>query len=266
VVRTSYVRTIERALIALFSTFLFCITSVHADIAVPANAVVSLNGGNVDLACSDVVVAGTLSLGGGNLANVRNVTILAGGSVDTGAGAITLAGHWNNAGSFNAGTGAVNFVDAPACVPTGTGGAISGNTTFATLSLASALGKRYQFAAGSSQRVMLQLTISGLAGLPIQIESSAAGQSATIALNGQQTMSELAVTDMRSSSVWLAPYLTNRNPAGRVVGWFGEPFAVSVPVLDGQWLWVLAVLLGLMAVLTQRVYNANRRQFNIRND
>ena len=258
-VRTSYTRAVPSALIALFSAILFCTTPAHADITVPANAAVSLNGGNVDLACSDVIVAGALSLDGGSLANVRNVTILAGGSIVAGAGSITLSGNWSNAGGFSAGTGAVNFVDAPTCVPTSTGGTISGNTTFATLSLVSTLGKRYQFAAGSAQRVMQQLTITGLAGQPILIESSAVGQSATIALNGQQTMSELAVTDMRSSSVWLAPYLTNRNPTGSVVGWFGEPFAVSVPALEGRWLWVLAALLAFVSVLLQRGRSANRR-------
>src|SRR5512139_3100673 len=47
----------------------------RADLIVPANGVVDLAGGTVDLACTDLVVAGTLQVGGGAIVNARNVTI-----------------------------------------------------------------------------------------------------------------------------------------------------------------------------------------------
>ena len=227
--------------------------AVSADIIVPAGGVASLNGGSMDLGCSDVIVAGTLSLQGGSLSNVRHVSIAAGGAIVAGSGSITLAGDWSNLGSFGAGTGSVNFVDAPACVPTNTGSSISGNTTFATLSLISTTGKLYRFAAGSTQNVQQQLTISGTQALPIRIESDTPGQRAFINLSGQQTMNQLAVNDMTASGRWIAPFLNNRNPNGAVTGWFGDPEAGRVvPTLS------TGLLLGLSALLLLSGVGARR--------
>lgn len=242
-----------RTRVVFFAAATFCSMAAVADISVPAGGVISLNGGSVDLACSDVIVAGTLSLQGGSLTNVRHVSIAAGGSIVAGSGSITLAGDWSNLGSFGAGTGAVNFVDAPACVATST---ISGNSTFATLSLISTTGKLYRFAAGSTQNVTQQLTISGTQALPIRIESGTAGQRAFINLSGQQTMNQLAVTDMTASGRWIAPYLNNRNPNGAVTGWFGDPEAGRVvPALSTGLLLGLSALLLLSGVGVRRWAN-----------
>ena len=228
--------------------------AASADINVPNGGTVSLNGSSVDLGCSDVIVAGTLSLQGGSLNNVRNVSIAAGGSIVAGSGSITLAGDWSNSGSFDAGTGSVNFVDAPACVPANTGSNISGNNTFATLSLISAGGKLYKFAAGSTQNVLQQLTITGTPALAIRVQSSVVGQRAFVNLSGLQTMADLAVADMGASGRWLAPYLINRNSAGSVTRWFGDPFAaVVVPALGPS------QLLGLSALLLLLGFGAKRR-------
>ena len=53
-----------------------------ADFIVPASAIGSINGGTLDLGCTDLIVAGTLQLGGGQVLNVRNVTIQGGGTID----------------------------------------------------------------------------------------------------------------------------------------------------------------------------------------
>lgn len=238
---------------ALLVATMCCATLARADVIVPAGGVMSLNGGSVDLACSDVIVAGTLSLQGGSLGNVRHVSIAAGGSIVAGSGSITLAGDWSNTGGFDAGTGTVNFVDAPACVASNTGSTISGNSTFATLSLISTTAKLYRFAAGSTQNVQQQLTIVGTEPSPIRIQSSVPGQRAFINLSGQQTMNQLAVTDMTASGRWIAPYLNNRNPNGAVTGWFGDPEAGRVvPALSPLLLLALSTLLLLLCVGTWR--------------
>lgn len=115
---------------SVFAAVIIVSIAAFADVSVPAGGVISLNGSSIDLACSDVIVAGTLSLQGGSLTNARHVSIAAGGSIVAGSGSITLAGDWTNLGGFSAGTGSVSFVDAPACVATATGSAISGNSTF----------------------------------------------------------------------------------------------------------------------------------------
>ena len=46
---------------------LVAVRPAHADLVVPAGAVVSLSSGVVDLGCTDVVVAGTLLLGDGSV-------------------------------------------------------------------------------------------------------------------------------------------------------------------------------------------------------
>lgn len=217
---------------ALLSIFLFVGMATHnvahADIAVPAGGSIALGGSSNDLGFTDVTVAGTLLLQNGSLSNVRNFTIAPGGSVVAGSGVITLSGNWNNAGSFSAGTGAIHFVDAPAC---STGSTISGSSTFASLSLISTCGKLYRFAAGSNQTINALFTVSGTAALPLRIESTAAAQTAFVNLTGQQLINDLAVANVRATGVALAPTLTNQNPTGVAIGWFGLTEAsYAVPV------------------------------------
>ena len=148
---------------ALAAVYLFvgaaALNVANADIIVPSGGSVALGGSNDDLGFTDVTVAGTLLLQNGSLRNVRNLTIAPGGSVVAGSGAITLSGNWDNAGSFSAGSGAVHFVDAPACA----GSTISGSSTFATLSLVSTCGKLYRFAVGSNQTIGTLFTVGGTA-------------------------------------------------------------------------------------------------------
>lgn len=169
---------------------------------------------------------------------MRSISIASGGSIVAGSGSITLSGNWSNVGSFNADTGSVNFVDAPACATTSI---VSGNTTFATLSIISATGKLYQFAPGSTQSITAFLTLTGTQALPTRVQSSVAGQPAFINLMGNQNLSQLAVTDMVATGRWLAPYQANRNTSGAVVGWFGEPN--PVPTLGNGLLIALSALL-----------------------
>ena len=187
---------------AIAAAFLFMgmatLNVAQADIVVSAGDSIALDGSSIDLGLSDIVVAGTLSLKNGSLNGVRNFTIAPGGSVDAGNGVITLSGNWNNAGSFNAGTGSIQFVDAPACSSNST---ISGSSTFATLSLVSTCGKLYRFDAGSNQTIGTLFTVSGTAALPLRLESTGAAQPAFINLTGQQLINDLVATDLRATGV-----------------------------------------------------------------
>lgn len=214
--------------------------AARADLVVPASGSVALGGGTLDLACTDVIVAGTLDLGGGSLSNVRSVVIQAGGVVSVGGGSISLSGDWSNAGTLNAGTGTVSFVDAVGCATNST---ISGNSTFFRLSIVSATGKLYRFASGSMQTTLSQLTLTGAAGNPLRIESTVVGSRADINLIGAQAMANLAVRDMTASGQWLALGQSNQAVGGVAVNWFGFP---TVPVNSPLVLWLLfaGLLLG----------------------
>lgn len=147
-----------------------------ADFIVPANAIGSINGGTLNLGCTDLIVAGTLQLGGGQVLNVRNVTIQGGGTIDGGSGVIQVSGNWTASGSFTSRTGEVDFRDLCSAGPA----SISGNTTFFRASFVSMTSKNYTFAVGSTQKILSVLEISGSAPNPIQFESATPGQVAFI--------------------------------------------------------------------------------------
>lgn len=221
----------------------------HADLSIPAGGSFNVAGGSLDLGCTDVMVGGTLDLAGGRLSNVRSVTIQAGGIVNMGtAGSIALAGNWSNAGTFIPGTGTVLFVDAPACVSTST---ISGNTSFYSLSLVSILGKLYKFTSGSTQAVLNQLTLTGISGLPLRIESTTAGVLANIEMIGAtQVTAFLAVRDMSATGQVIALGLTNLAPGAITPRWFEIPV---VPTLSTAMLVLMMLaLIGLTAQFRRR--------------
>jgi hypothetical protein len=84
------------ALVAL----LVPIYSAHADLIVPTGSLYTNSGAQTDLGCTDVVVAGTLTVDTGSLINIRHLTIQAGGTIAGGSGEIQLGGNWSNGGTF----------------------------------------------------------------------------------------------------------------------------------------------------------------------
>ena len=218
----------------------------HADYVVPANASVALNGGSLNLACTDLIVGGNFSLDSGSVTGARNVIIQAGGSVNGGSGALSLAGNFANSGSFSAGSGSVNFVDIAGCVSTGT---VSGNNSFSDLSFVTTSpgGKSYAFAAGSTQEITHLFTVRGTAAGALQLTSSVAGLPAFINLltTGAQSMASLGVVDLTATGVGLAPNLINLAPANgaSAIGWF-QVFVV--PTLSSESLIALALMLMLL--------------------
>lgn len=231
---------------------LLAAAAAQAQLVVPAGAAI-VQPGITDLACTDALIDGTLDLAGGQLINVRHVVIGGGGAILLGSGSITLAGNWSNSGTLNAGTGSVAFVDDAACAGSSL---ISGNTSFNNLSITSASGKLYQFSAGSVQTVAGALTLSGVAGTPLRIESTTPGSlSADINLlaGGSQSLANLAVRGMTASGQWLAPGQANQG-SGPVRRWFGSPDAgLSAIPTTSQWtLLVMALALAALGGRARR--------------
>jgi hypothetical protein len=239
------VATACRRLAATCAALLLLPGIATADLIVPANGVVSLNGAVVDLACTDLVVAGTLQLGAGQVLNARHVVIQAGGVVDGGSGTLELGGDWTNGGGFLAGTGTVRFADLCGL----TSATIAGNNEFRNARFVSATGKTYVFAIGATQTVTGVLQISGTTPQPIQFRSSVPGQVAYINLTGTgtQQIQHVGVTDVWATGQWLAPGQQNEGGGGNANRWFGNPQlpAVEIPMLGAGALALLAALLAL---------------------
>lgn len=236
-----------------------------ADLVVPVGATTSLGSGIVDLACSDLVVGGTVRVQSGAVRNVRNVTIQSGGAIDGGSGVIQVGGNWTASGSFVAGTGEVDFRDL--C---GVGAAsISGNTTFFRASFVSTTSKNYIFGVGSTQRILSVLEISGATPSPIQFRSATPGQVASIDLvnSGTQLIQHVGVTDVWSTGQCLAPGQSNEGGGGNAKNWFicssgggGGSTPASIPALDAAALLALAALLAGSGLWFVRRATARRKE------
>jgi hypothetical protein len=224
----------------------------RADLVVPANGQYVTNAGLTDLACTDVIVAGTLTVNTGSLINVRHVTIQPGGVIDGGSGVIEVGGDWTNQGTFTAGTSTVRFRDL--CGPTSA--TIGGSTAFSNASFVSTTGKNYVFAVGSTQSVAGLLEIVGSAPFPIQFRSGAPGQVAFVNLlgGGTQSIQHVGVTDVWATGQWLAPALTNEGGGGNANRWFGVPHGIERPVpgLTDLATLALASLLAAFGIATLR--------------
>lgn len=244
--RSGALRRGTAAMLAALAGLLISLPS-FADMDVPAGTSSSTSGGVFDLACSDLLVAGTFSVDNGQVINVRNVVIQPGGVINGNTGLISLSGNWSNSGSFAAGTGTVNFVDNPTCATSST---ISGNSAFWTVNFTSTLGKTYTFAAGSTQQVGSLLVILGTAALPIVFVSSTPGQMAFINLTGNQQISNVAVNWVAATGIWQAAGQTNRNPTGVAPRWFGD--GEVIPTLGAGALALLALMMMLTGLWVRR--------------
>ena len=204
-----------------------------AQVVVPANASLQLNGGKLDLGGGDIDVAGSVGLGGGVLDNVGSLSILAGGLFDAGSGLINLSGNWSNLGSFAAGTGTVDFIDGGRAQSL-----LAGATHFNTANFISVTGKNYVLPVGLTQTFSGALTILGTASIAVQFRSAVPGGVANVDLlaGGTQNIHNVGVSNVHATGQHLAPDETNRGGAGDDMGWFGAQVAaaavVPAPMLD----------------------------------
>ena len=139
-----------------------------AQLSVGSGASVDLGTGSLDLGCADLTVGGTLSAGTSGFTQARDVTIDPSGLVNGNSATLEVAGDWDNAGSFNAGTSTVSFVDGCGL----SGAVITGDTTFANLDMTTATGKLYSFTAGSTQTVTQFINLVGAAGNLLRLRST----------------------------------------------------------------------------------------------
>ena len=242
------------ARIALATMAVLSLAPARADLVVPTGGTYTTNGGQTDLACTDVLVAGTLYVNSGGLVNVRHITIQPGGTIDGGSGVIQLGGNWTNGGAFAAGTSSVRFNDLCGLASA----TVNGATTFFNASFVSSIGKGYVFQVGTTQVVGGLLEIAGTAGNPIQFRSGTPGQVARINLlpAGTQQIQHVGVTDVWATGQHLAPTLTNQGGGGNASRWFGAAPPVvaeyAVPTLGDLATLALAALLAAFGITQLR--------------
>ncbi len=185
--------------------------------------------GGLDLACTGMVVQGTVTVGSSTISNATDV-VVDGGNLAGDSGTISLSGTFNNTGSFTAGTGTVAFTDACAGPAR-----IVGTSTFTNLSFVSATGRTLVIPDGTSITVTGTLTLQGTSGAPISIVT-ASGAPAVINLAPGATVVR--------SNVLLAPGVSIGAPLASSVA--------SIPTLGEYGLMLLSAMLAALAWMRVR--------------
>ncbi len=205
-------------------------------VSVGSGAALDLGTGSLDLGCADLTVGGTLSAGTAGFAQARDVTIDPTGLVNGDSATLQVAGDWDNAGTFNAGTSTVQMVDGCGLLSA----VVAGDTTFANLDMTTTSGFLYSFASGSTQTVTGALALQGAAANRLTIRSTLGGSEAFLNVQGSSSADFVDVQDndaTAGSPISLGP---NSVKGSNSPAW---NFALVIPALGILGLTLLAALL-----------------------
>lgn len=238
-----------RTLLRLSSALACAIAApAFAQFTVGAGSTFDFGSAAINFGCSDLLVAGQATAAG-SLTGLRDLSISAGGIFNASTSQISLGGNFADAGTFNAGTGTVSIVDA--C---GSGASqLTGSTNFYRFAAATATGKQLVLPASTTQSVANSLILTGTAGNLLQVQSSAAGQRANLALapGAAQTIAYVAARDNAATGATIAPgppASFNSVDGGNLFNWFVGAIGngtIPAPSLDllGRWLLLAGVLI-----------------------
>ncbi len=218
-------------------------TAHAAEMVVGAGSSIDLGSAVVDLGCADLIVAGTLGAGSGQVLQARDVTVSPGAVLDGNSAVVDVTGDWDNAGTFNAGTSTMRFVDG--CGRTSA--VITGDTTFANLDMSTTMGKEYQFNAGSTQTVTQFVSLVGAAGNRLRLRSTIDCVKAFIDNQGGSfgDFVDVDCIGVTTNRIFLGPNsLIGPNSQG-----MGFLFSVMVPALGA---------LGLMLLVLSLLWSGRR--------
>jgi hypothetical protein len=244
----------RRATLAAAALLVAATGASAAQLTVGSGASINLGTGSLDLGCADLTVGGTLSAGTAGFAQARDVTIDPSGLVNGNSATLEVAGDWDNAGTFNAGTSTVQMVDGCGLASA----VIAGDTTFANLDMTTTSGFLYSFVSGSTQTVTSSLTLLGDTGNLLTIRSTLAGSEAFLNVQGSGSGDFVDVQDNDATAgnpITLGP---NSVKGSNTPGWLA---AALVPVFGALGLALLALSLvwsGLWALVTRRGSVATR--------
>ena len=205
-------------------------------VTVGANSTFDLGTGTLTLGCADLAVTGTLTAGTVGFSAARDVAINPGGVMNGNSALLSLSGNWDNSGTFNAGTSTVQMVDGCALFS----GVVSGNTTFANLSMNTSTAKQVSITAGSTQSVTGLLTLLGTMGNRLVIRSTLAATAAFFNVTGSTSVSFVDVQDNNALPGIDIPLPLNSIKGSNTPGWLQ---GIAVPLLGPVGIALLALLL-----------------------
>ena len=165
-----------------------------------------------------------------------------------------MAGDWDNAGTFSAGTSTVQLVDGCGLLSA----VIAGDTTFANLDVTTTSGKLYTFTSGSTQTVTNSFTLLGATENLLTLRSTVGGSAAFLDGQGTGGGDFVDVQDIDATAgnpITLGP---NSVKGSNTPGWLASAL---VPVFGALGLALLAFSLlwsGLRALATRRGSVATR--------
>ena len=214
-------------------------------VSVGAGSSLSLSNASLDLGCSDLVISGTANLDTAAVSQAVDVSIPDAGTLNGGSASLEVTGNWSRNGTFNAGTGSVNFGDG--CGTTSS--TISNASTFYDLDLSTSGGKQVLFEAGATTTVDGMFSVSGAFENLLQIRSTTGGSEAFLVLAQVEMGSFVDVKDnhaLPESVVIDAGSLIS----GNATGWY----FLTVPALP----------LFALALLAAALYATGRRSLRRR--
>jgi hypothetical protein len=186
-----------------------------AEFVVGSGGSVDLGTGSLDLGCADLTVAGTFAGGSVGFDQARDVTIAPTGIVNGEAATLQVAGDWDNAGAFNAGTGSVAMIDGCGLLSA----SVLGNTTFNDLDITTATAKLLSFEAGATTTVTGDLQLAGQSGALLQIGSTSGGVAALFDVQGSATTSFVDVADNDATAGNFIPLGDESLKGSNTPGW-----------------------------------------------
>lgn len=192
------------------------------ELRVGAGSSLRLGDNVLRMGCADVFVAGTLEAGSVGIDGVRDVAIGGGGMLDAQSATLSLAGSWQNLGSFVAGASQVEMTDGCSLLSA----TISGDTTFNDLSLQSASGFQYSLGVGSTQTVGGSLSFLGTSGSLLQLRSTSDGNAAALEAQGAVSASFVDVRDADASAGNTIALDLESKKRGNTPGWSIGPAVV----------------------------------------
>lgn len=160
-------------------------------VSVGAGSSMDLGSGAIDLGCSDLTVAGTLSGGSVGFDQARDVTIDPTGVLNGGSAALRVAGDWDNSGTFNGDSSTVHLIDGCGLLS----GTVAGSTTFASLDITTQSAKQVSFEAGGTTTVTGALDLHGQVGTLLKIRSTTGGIAAFLVSQGTASTNSVDIED-----------------------------------------------------------------------
>ncbi|GEM_PF-1225877 len=188
-----------------------------AQFQVGSGSRVDFGDARVNFGCTDFSVAGAATANAAQLSGIDNLAI--GGSLDGGAGHLSLAGNFTSSGTFAAGTSTVSVSDGCARTISQVGGGL----TFLRFSASTSTGKTLQFVGGGTTTVTGQLTLQGASGNLLKIRSTTPGTTSLLSATSLQSIQFVDVADNRAVGEVIAfgiPENYQSKTSGNVYRWF----------------------------------------------